>query len=320
MREQKTTVDYLRFRAQSEPGEIMEALAPLYRHVSDKVTLGAFDRGALGFKSSAKVLVDGVPVARLDYGGESQRGWVRVDMKGEACALVESWDDLDNVERLKNAQIRRLDIALTTWEGQVGHERVVAAHSAGKFTTGGKPPALRQITSSDPQAGRTCYVGSRKSSKFFRAYEKGWEIVSKLPPLRGLGGAVIDLGLVTDSLRIDGYRVDEIYRCELELKADPIVIGWDTVERRDEFFAGAYPFCAEVLPGVDADILQRRPEKGPQRALAAALMNCRIQYGNTLYTGLKAYNGDLGALLEKVIGDRDNPHLVEAGVLLFDHE
>ena len=75
-----------------------------------------------------------------------------------------------------------------------------------------------------------------------------------------------------------------------------------------------------MLPGIEPDILQRRPEKAPQRELAAALANCRTQYGDTLYTALRAYGGDIGAVWDKVVGVKHNKSLIEAGVLLFEHE
>jgi DNA relaxase NicK len=114
--------------------------------------------------------------------------------------------------------------------------------------------------------------------------------------------------------------VEDIYRCELELKAEGSDIPWETIERRDQYFSGAYPFCAHILPGIEPDILQRRPEKGPQRELRAALANLRHQFGNTLFTALTAYHGDIGAVWEKVCGTDHNRHLLEAGVLLVDHE
>lgn len=305
-----TTIDWFRYRTQSEPRDVAVAMAPLFGEHAHLVHLGGWDRGMWGFHDSAQLLIEKVPVARLDYGGQSQRGWVRVDMSGRGCGFVTDWDaGVEAMEALQSAQVRRLDIALTTWDGEIRHQDIVSAHRAGKFGTGGKPPALKQITSSEARAGRTCYVGSRENPKFFRGYEKGYELLAKL---RIPGGV--------ETVKFDGHPVEDIYRCELELKANGITIGWDTIERRDEFFAGAYPFCREILPGIDPDVLQRRPEKAPQRELAAALMNCRIQYGNTLYTALKAYQGDIGAVWEKVCGHEDNKHLVEAGVLLYEPE
>ena len=127
-------------------------------------------------------------------------------------------------------------------------------------------------------------------------------------------------GLGATCISIDGFPVEDIYRVELELKADGTPIPWETIERRDQYFTGAYPFCADVLPGIEPDILQRRPDKAAQRELAAALANCRHQFGKTLFTALVAHHGDIGAVWEKVCGREHNRHLLEAGVLLFDHD
>jgi len=154
-------------------------------------------------------------------------------------------------------------------------------------------------------------VGDRKSDKFLRAYEKGYEIA---------GRSSIPQDMRDGTTHINGHPIEDIYRVEVELKATGSVVPWDVVHRPDQYFAGAYPFCADVLPGIEADVLQRRPERAAQRDLEAALLNVRTQYGATLFTALKAYHGDIGAVWEKVCGERDNPALVSAGVLLVDHE
>ena len=279
----------------------------MFGTVGRDLKLKPLDRGAMGFKHACQVVFADMPIARIDFGGESQRGWLRASIAGKGCEWVQDWPAILAVEELPKAEIRRLDIALTTWEGEVTHEKVVKAHAADKFHTGGRPPALQQITSSDERAGKTCYVGKRTSDKFFRAYEKGFEMVSKMRGLPGICTA------------IDGKRVEDIYRCEIELKAGCTQIDWTVIERRDQYFAGAYPFCADVLPGIDSDILMRRKEREPQTELAIALENCRIQYGPTLYTALMAYEGDLTAIWDKVIGKYHNQTLLEAGVLLVDH-
>lgn len=267
------------------------------------------ERGILGFKSGSAIVLDKMAVGRMDFGGESQNDWVRVDLTGKGCEWVEDWPALQDVEALDSAQVRRLDLALTTWEGQIGHSTVTNAHQAGRFVTRGRPPALTQITSSDARAGRTCYIGKReRSEKFMRCYEKGFELVAKMGRVPG------------EVTHIDGFKVEDIYRCEVEFKASNVDIPWEVIDRRDQYFAGAYPFCADVLPGIEADILQRRPEREPQIDLAAALLNCKIQFGPTLYTALRAYHGDIGAVWDKVIGREDCERLVEAGVLLVEHD
>jgi len=309
MKDQTTTIDYLRFRTQTEPRDALEALRPMFGDLGQHLKLLPLQRGILGFQQGATINIADMPLGRMDYGGESQKGWVRVDLTGKGCGWVTDWEQVGAVEALPSAQVRRLDIALTTWEGQVTHERVVKAHTERRFVTRGRPPALQQITSSDPAAGRTCYVGQReRADKFMRCYEKGREMAAKS---RGVPGQVT---------HIDGFKVEDIYRCEVELKAANTDIPWEVIERRDQYFAGAYPFCADVLPGVEADILQRRPEREPQTELAVALENCRIQFGPTLYTALVAYQGDMTAVWEKVIGREHCRSLLEAGVLLVEHE
>jgi len=304
----KTTIDWLTFRCKSEPQNVLEALKPMFGDIGQHLRLKALERGNLGFERAATVGLADMPVARIDFGGESQRGWARVAITGKQCEWVTDWDALEGVEALPGSEPRRLDIALTTWDGQVNHDMVVDAYSRGRFLTGGAAPALRQITSSDPEAGKTCYVGKRESDKFFRAYEKGFEMVGKM---RGLPGKCT---------AIDGKAVENIYRCEVELKSKTTPMNWDVLARRDQFFAGSYPFCADLLPGIEADILMRRKERAPQTDLAIALENCRIQFGPTLYTALTAYQGDIMAVWEKVVGRSHSQPLLEAGVLLVDHE
>lgn len=304
----KTTVDYLRFRTQAEPREALQALKPMFGTLGMDLRLKPLERGVLGFQQAALVCVDDMPVARMDYGGESQRGWVRTEITGKGCEWVQDWDAAQALEDLATTQIRRLDIALTTWNGEITHERVVEAHTSGRFHAGGRPPALQQITSSDERAGKTCYVGKRTSDKFFRAYEKGFEMASKI---RGLPG------LLTE---IDGHKIEDIYRCEVELKAGTSDIPWSVIDKRDQYFAGCYPFCADVLPGIEADILQRRKERAPQADLATALENCCIQFGPTLYTALMAYKGDMTTVWDKIIGSHHCQPLLESGVLLVEHD
>ena len=303
---QKTSIDWFRFRTQANPLEVFEALKPLFPDHAPYFNLKHQPRGLLGFQQASLICASDFVIGRMDYGGESQKGWVRVDIPGKGCQWMQP-EEIGSVEELPDAQIRRLDIALTTWNGEVTHDMVVAAHEAGRFTTR-RPPNLQQILNSD--GGRTCNIGTReKSDKFMRCYEKGFEMVSKM------GGNLP--GKVT---HIEGSRVEDIYRSEVELKAVSSDIPWDVVERRDQYFAGAYPFCADVLPGIEPDILKRRPEREAQTSLSAALENCRVQFGPTLFTALHAYHGDMTTVWQKIMGEHHNQALLEAGVLLVDHE
>lgn len=182
----KTTVDYLAFRSQADPRQALDALRPMFGTLGHNLALKPLERGAMGFQQAAQIVIADMPVARVDFGGESQRGWLRAVITGKGCEWVQDWPAVETVEALPASEIRRLDIALTTWAGEVMHDTVVQAHTANRFHTGGRPPDLQQITSSNDRAGRTCYVGKRTSDKFFRAYEKGFELLGKMGRLPGI--------------------------------------------------------------------------------------------------------------------------------------
>lgn len=303
----KTDIDWFRFRTQAQPLEALEALKPIFGVCGQVTKLKPLERGILGFQQAAQIMVGAVPVGRMDYGGESQRGWVRVDVTGEGCSWVQDWDALDKLEALPGAEVKRLDVALTTWRGEVGHDAVVSAHAAGRFSPpgAGRSPNMQTIINTDLQAGRTCYIGSRANSdKFMRCYEKGFEIAAKHPGLT----------------HVSGFPVEDIYRCEVEFKGKGSHVPFDAISRRDEFFAGAYPFCADLLPDVESDVFLKRAQRAPNLELSAVLANIRTQYGNSLFTALHAYHGDVFAVWDKVIGKDHNQRLVEAGVLMVDHD
>lgn len=307
MSAQKTTVDYLAIRTQAKPLATLEGFRPLFGSVGHTLRLDP-SHGKNGFREGAELTLSGLRVGRMDWGGDHMRGWMRAELEGEGCSWVQDWDAIESVEGLPEAEIRRVDPALTTWNGEVTFAMVVEAHGAGRFTTGGRPPNLGQHLNSESGKGSTAYIGDRTADKFGRFYEKGLEMLSRFPEqFRGPGA------------KIDGFPVEGIFRSEIELKAKTRPIPWEVIERRDEYFAGAYPFCADILPGVEPDILQRRKERQPQLDLLAALANCRQAYGNTLFTALHAFEGDIGAVWERIVGEKHAPHLVAAGVLLVDH-
>ena len=305
----KTTIDWLRMRSQADPRQCLEALRPMYGELGHALKFEHQDRGKDGFRQGALVVIGDMPLGRMDWGGDAMRGWLRLNMPGKGCQWVRDWAAVAELEQLPQAELKRTDIALTTWHGEVSHDRFVAAHAAGRFNGGGRPPAMQIISSTDPRAGRTCTVGKRDSDKCVRGYEKGFEVAAKLPPSLGDGLS-----------HIDGCPVEDIYRVEVELKSESRPIPWEVIERRDQYFAGAYPFCADLLPDVEADILMRRPERQPQLDLIAQLENCRVQYGSTLYTALRAYHGDIGAVWERIVGDHHNHALLAAGVMLVEHD
>lgn len=313
----KTTIDWLRFRTQAEPLAGLEALRGLYGDHGELVNLKPLDRAKDGFQQACAVRMGDMVLGRVDFGGSSQRGWVRWNISGHGCEWVKDWDALADVEALPAAEIRRADIALTTWRGEVSHARVKEAHRAGRFCCGGRPPDLVVYETSNDRAGQTCYIGNRKADKFLRCYEKGLEMAARFG---AAGQNMTHIQGVDEDGAAMMFRVEDIYRCEVEFKSDTSVIPWEAIERRDHYFAGSYPFLAELLPGMECDILMRRPERAPQTELTAALSNARIQYGAMLFTALTAYHGDIGRVWEQICGKEHSAALLAAGVLMVEHE
>jgi DNA relaxase NicK len=113
--------------------------------------------------------------------------------------------------------------------------------------------------------------------------------------------------------------VEDIYRVELELKAESKFIPWSAIGTRDEVFAGAYPFCADLLPGAPHIKLESIPEfRAPQMELEKALDHARRAYGGIVRIARMAY-GDDRKVLERISSEKPSQALIEAGVLTVTH-
>jgi len=306
----KTAIDWLTFRCRNSPFFAFECLRPAFGTAAELVTFSPGIEGKDGWLRAGEILIGGdILAGRIDYDGESQRGWVRVILTGEGCAWVQDWKALAGVSTvLQDADVRRVDICLTTYDGEVTHDMVVAAHEAGQFRTSGagRPPVRRTIESSDPRAGKTVYIGKREYAKFIRCYEKGFELLKNFKTPETV-------------THIGGDKVENIYRVEVEFKAVDTFLPWTTLTDRDTFFAGANPFCASLLGRVEGRKMDRLPDLKPIATLDKALENCRVSYGAILRTALEALDGDKMALMERVLSSTHSQALIKAGVLTVVH-
>lgn len=308
---QKTTIDWLKFRTQSNPFKIIDSLLPAFGTCRDMVTLLPAGKGRDGWEKRQEIMLTDIRLGAIDYGGESQRGWVRVDMSATGCDWIQDWgkvSDLGSV--LDGFEPKRVDIALTTFKGEITDLMIVQAHADGFFSGFGRPPVMRSIVSSNPRDGKTRYIGSReKSDKFLRCYEKGFEMIKNLPEFLKKGCTHVINGTT---------KVEDVYRVELELKDATTKIPSDVFIKRDEYFAGAYPFLAQLLPGVQALKIDRLPDEKPVAELAKMLAHLKSAYGSTLFTAMHVYDGDAEKVLRMIMGSEHSRKLVEAGVLTVD--
>lgn len=271
------------------------------------------------FRYSLRISVGGVGVGHLLWGGESQRERACIDLPGTAWGFV---DDLARVEQafafLPQPRFRRADIAADFFRGEVTYERVKAAHDAGKFARGGRGPKCRQIISSDPEDGRTLYVGVRGGDAFFRAYEKGKQMFAT--PAYREARRVLESAqnLTSHDTRLNGgepFNLANWFRTELELRSKNRPIPADWISKRDSYFAGAYPFLAELLPEAEPEIIMRPRDSGLV-AVDAALATINRQWGPAIFTALAVHGGDYLEVFKKIVGTKHSPSLVAAGALL----
>lgn len=302
----KTTIDYLAFRTKHDPFKVLESLKPVFGTAGDMLTLETGGKGVDGWMYSADMMLADIKIGTMDYGGENQRGWTRCTMPGHGCEWVQEWEKVGQVGEDLESEIRRLDIALTTYRREVTYGDVLLAHASGEFKQkgGGPNPKMKTIESTDPMAGNTAYIGLRTADKMLRCYEKGKE------SLKALGAS--QRALVT---HYQGFAIEDVFRVELELKAKETFIPWTVIDRRDDVFAGAYPFCARLMVDAIEWRMQKLPDFKPRASLAKSIENCRNSYGGHIRAAFMFFGGDHQKVLEMLMSEDPARSMVEAGLL-----
>lgn len=299
-------VDWLGFRTKESLNQVALSLEKMLGE-QGRVGFVSRGRGSLGYQDGGRIELGGMVVGQYGTGGESQRGWSSFALTGQGCEWIRDWDAaVDELAEI-DGEVRRCDLAVDSYLGEVTHDKVVAGHEAGAFTAGGRRPDMQRIESWPRENGWSVYVGKRDQGKMFRGYEKGYEQAKKFGTVAGL---VIDA--------IDGHPVKDWYRCEVELKAKDRPLPVDLIEKRDEYFSGSYPFCRSLID-VEPFQLSMGREKRPRLELEQALGLVRHQWGRTLFTALMAHQGDIGAVWERIVGTEHSDSLLAAGVLMVDH-
>lgn len=299
----RTIIDWMAFRCR-ETVEVVKVSVTRAFETHANLGLSFTDRGAgwQGYTSSQAITLGGVQIGLMAYGGANQRGWVLVSLSGVGCGFVSDWVHVQRVlSGLAGFEFRRVDVAFDSVDGKHSYSSVLAAYLGGAFNGNGRRPKHRQNTG-DSGDGDTLYIGSRKADKFCRIYEKGKQLA---------GGRGVT--------HVDGVRVEDWLRMEVEFKAVTAPIPADIIDNRDAYFAGAYPFFASILVGVEPLSWRFNPKLSAQLELQKALANIKHQYGDTLHTALEAYEGDVWRLFSAISSGEHNAKLVKAGVLMTNH-
>lgn len=211
----------------------------------------AEDSGMDFYAARSPVIVEGAVVGYVLAGGKSanQANTVHFNLFGAAClhlgprqlkAIADWVDEL-------GGWITRADLALDVWQG-LDVVDVQRAWHDGAFDVRGKRPSQREHGAWSSGHSRTFEVGSRGTGKLMRAYEKGDELF--------------------------GHEVDDPWvRLEVEFRNNHRVLETDILRRPADFFAGAYPYLADYVAGLELEASPARipthAEVGDKTALAA---------------------------------------------------
>jgi len=327
----RTHVDWWSWRSKSGPEEVRRALQAAIGDERFPVQLRQRKGGYQGYEESAAVLIGDIEAGLVAWGGANQKGWSYASLTGAGCSWVGDWDMAQEAAgECKQYEVRRVDVALDVYDGQSSFDATLAAYRDGAFSPAGqgRPPKCEPMKPERGQDSAIIRIGDRASNKYFRGYEKGKQLIG--PAMAAAmasdpeGFEWADWLMHREPRLVDGevlaVAIWDWWRMELELKPKTAPLPEDVIDKRDQYFAGAYPYLGQVLQGVEPEALVMRRDRGPQLRLALALAHIRKQYGATLRTALVAYHGDITAVWDRVCSEKLNERLVSAGVLMVEHE
>lgn len=208
----------------------------------------------------------------VGYGGPAQGGTVLVQINGHGCGRIADMAGFASVLEKWGATITRCDVAVDDLKGEAFTIRkAVNAWKRGQFNLSNKRPKSRLVDDLGNNTGKTFYVGSRKSGKLCRVYEKGKQLGDE-----------------------DGKWV----RCEVEYHDKDRVLPFDMLRDPAAYVAGSYPFfqgvsirsCMVATGKVLHDLTLRHVVQWARRAV-----------GRTVNVMLREAGGDIGAVIAALV-------------------
>lgn len=310
----RTKIDWWAFRVRAAPELVREALRAAF--VEDGLQLwlsfNMRQKGYQGYVNCQEIAFEGSGLGLIAYGGESQKGWVYVSFTGEGCGWVTNFTVFESRLRLDLHEFefehKRVDIALDIYDGSVTYEDMEAAYAAGKFDprSGPRPQRDRHGV---PERGRTFEVAKRTSDRFVRGYEKGLKHLAEHPEL-------------PDFHPVDPHRfkLTDWFRVELECKPQNGPLPADIIARRDSYFAGAYPYLAELLEGVQPVRWIVDPVDRSALSVLKAIRQLQTSAGSQLKTLVHVLGDPAEAVRLVTEGSQHSERMVRAGALLVSRE
>jgi DNA relaxase NicK len=194
---------------------------------------------------------------------------IRVELSGKGCSYINTNDTyfsvMKELEQTTETFIKRIDIAVDTYEKKHGLRFVQQSFSKGLYApkTGASP--LRENHSSP--TGQSIYIGSRHSYKQIIGYEKGKQL--KFPK--------------------DSKEYSNWFRHEVRLKGRKgHCIPIDALFNPDSYFVGAYPKANQrILKSATPRVIKREVIKLVDKSLRKGLAYANHQVGKTIHCAVK---------------------------------
>lgn len=310
---QKTKIDWLGYTSEAPPDAIRMGLQVLWPDVVFSKKQG----GMPGYPDCQAILVDGVQYGLFGYGAKThERSFVSLPGTGCATLTPELIDLAHEMLLTIDARLSRLDICLDFYNGERTFDHALFSYDRGDFkgSKGGVNPRQKligEVTGEGKNLGRTMYVGARGGEKMARIYEKGLEVFAHLPgELREMSEARALVFNLEDKAFADSWLRVEIEFTRQKKERD---LPLDMLTKRDEYFAGAYPYCADAL-GVADGLRPLTLKTDLEVDLIKLISNLKRSYGSVVHT-MKELQFTDKEVVEHITSGTNNNRLVKSGML-----
>lgn len=240
--------------------------------------------GVFGYRRAFDLVLDGHNIGIAATG--ARQGSCYISITGRGCKLMDMGKTAALLSSLPYVKLTRVDVALDDELGLTGFEQSRSAYLAGQFITRGKPPVCGEIRSGGVAVdgelqylgGSTFTVGTRAGGKLYRGYEKG---------------------------RQQGDTDSKWFRHEVEFRSANREIPLHVLTKPDSFFAGFYPYLAEVLDLLKSAVTAAVSVPCKRRDIAASKRTAVAAYRSSV-ANLKRVGGGVINVMRQSVGLTDS--------------
>jgi phage replication initiation protein len=313
----KAKCDYLSITAKVSPDRLLDVA----RTLVPGVVAGQMPRGKFQYPEGLQLARSGQIVGMVCFGAAHGRNLLSITGQGMSRATDQSMEyAAESIASMEGSKITRIDLAVDFYEGQIRYEHCEAALEGGQFKlpkARNAPQVKRYSVGKDARNyGRSLYIGV--TPKQHRGYEKGLQIWGKLPEAVKAQYQPQDMTVHADWGCPDGTATDLWFRSEVQYNDGDRLLPPEMLVRRDDFYAGSYPFCAQVLERADGVRPSYLPS--PEAAtLVGQALNLRKSYGGVIHA-IRYLRPDLTdtQILDMLDAQYLPPSLVLSGALTKD--